>query len=45
MIADKMEYGRGHLTGQPYAQCLDCGWTCVYWEGPEDLEHDCKVTK
>ena len=45
MIAGKIEFGRGRLTGQPYAQCMDCGWMCVYWEDNEDLEHECKGDK
>lgn len=36
-----MEFGHGHLTGQPYARC-ECGWTCVYWEDEIDLIHECE---
>lgn len=36
-----IEIGRSHFGGQPVAKCKQCGWTCVYWEDPQDLEHEC----
>lgn len=29
------------LTGVPVARCLDCGWTCAYWDCACDLDHEC----
>ena len=33
---------RSHFGGMVYAEC-ECGYTCHYWEEPEDLEHDCTL--
>lgn len=32
---------RSHFGGMVYAEC-ECGYTCHYWEEPEELEHECK---
>lgn len=36
-----IEITRSHFGGQPVARCKQCGWTCVYWEDPQELEHEC----
>ena len=36
----KIEIKRSHFGGMVYAEC-ECGYTCHYWEEPEELEHEC----
>lgn len=36
-----IEYGRAHFTGTPVARCTECEYLSVYWETPEDHDHEC----
>ena len=40
----KIEIKRSHFGGMVYAEC-ECGYTCHYWEEPEELFHECGACK
>lgn len=40
-VTMRFDFETAPMTGNPVARCRHCEFVSVYWESPEDLEHDC----